>query len=219
MRVFIVDDHEIVREGLRTVLQKDADIEVVGEAGTGAEALDRIKQTQPNAAVVDYRLPDTTGDQLCRQILETSPATAVIILTTYLNEEVVRQSLAAGAVAFVTKASGLDELRKALREIATTEPGTRPASTASIVHRLFAAESSQQAGGGGGKSLTPRQIRVLELVAEGLTYSEIAQKLSISQSTVRFHVQALKERVGARTKTELVATAIRAALISPNSET
>lgn len=216
MRVFIVDDHEVVREGLRTVLQKDAHIDVVGEAGSGAEALEGIKATRPDAAVVDYRLSDTTGDQLCRQILQTAPETAVIILTTYLNEEVVRQSLGAGAVAFVTKASGLDELRKALREIETVEPGTRPESTASMVHRLFAAESRYT--GGAGKSLTPRQTRVLELVAEGLTYGEIAAKLSISQSTVRFHIQALKERVGARTKTELVAMAIRTALISPNAD-
>jgi DNA-binding NarL/FixJ family response regulator len=135
------------------------------------------------------------------------------MLTTYLSEDVVRRSLDAGAAGFVTKAAGLDELRDALGKLGD-DTAVFDGGASAIVQRLHNANAEQTPR----RPLTPQQERVLELAAHGLTYGEISGRLHISESTVRFHIQSLKERLGVRTKTELIATAIRAALISPDSD-
>lgn len=206
MKLLIIDDHEVVREGLRVALERDDFIEVVGEASTGEEALTAVSELRPDVALTDYRLPDMTGDALCRAILAAQPETRVVVLTTFLNEELVRSCMASGATAFVTKASGIEELRDTLRQIEHGEIVEE--SVSSAVHRLFEHRRASQ-------TLTPRQEHVLTLVADGLTYGEIATRLSISQSTVRFHVQGLKDRLGARSKADLIAIAVRDALILP----
>ncbi len=214
MRLCIVDDHEVVREGLRTALGKDPGIDVVAEAGSAEAALAAVRQTRPDVVLTDFRLPDLPGDELCRRIRAAYPKVTVVMLTTYLSEDVVRQAMDAGAAAFVTKAAGLQELRETLAEVAAGGTSAHE-GTGALVERLHrrAATRAPQA-----RSLTPRQERVLELVAEGFTYREIAARLSISTSTVRFHVQGLKERLAARTMSELVAVAIRSALITPAPE-
>jgi DNA-binding NarL/FixJ family response regulator len=213
MRICVVDDHEIVREGLRRALPNDPEVEVVGEAASGAEALREARRTLPDVMLVDFRLPDMTGDELCRRIRAGFPSTKVVMLTTYLSEDVVRRSLEAGASGFVTKASGLDELRDVLAKLGDDAPVFTGGASA-IVQRLHEANAERAPR----RPLTPQQERVLELAAHGLTYSEISSRLHISESTVRFHVQSLKERLGVRTKTELIAVAIRAALISPDTD-
>jgi DNA-binding NarL/FixJ family response regulator len=213
VRVCVVDDHEIVREGLRRALPNDPQIEVVGEAASGAEALREARRTLPDVMLVDFRLPDMTGDELCRRIRSGFPSTKVVMLTTYLSEDVVRRSLDAGAAGFVTKAAGLDELRDALGKLGD-DTAVFDGGASAIVQRLHNANAEQTPR----RPLTPQQERVLELAAHGLTYGEISGRLHISESTVRFHIQSLKERLGVRTKTELIATAIRAALISPDSD-
>ncbi|CAN5326376.1 response regulator transcription factor [soil metagenome] len=210
MRVCIVDDHEVVREGLRSVLEKDGSIAVVCEAGTGAEALAVVAAERPDAVVVDFRLPDITGDELCRALTTAHPGLHVIVFTTYLSEDLVRLTLAAGAAAFVTKAAGIDELRAVLARIDREGENFQRSSASATVHRLFGAS-----GGEEHHVLTPRQEAVVQLAADGFTYAEIASQLMISQSTVRFHIQAVKERLGARSKTELISIAIRRALIAP----
>ena len=214
MKVCIVDDHEIVREGLRRVLTDDRalDIDVVGEASSGDSALEMLTRVTPDVVLVDYRLPDTTGDVLCAQILKAAPDCAVIVLTTYLSDDVVQRCLDAGAHGYVTKASGLDELRRVLQDLQLTGGGARERSQSALVKRLHDTEGKT----GTPRVLTPQQERVLELVAAGCTYAEIGKRLHISESTVRFHIQRLKERLGARTTTELIATAIRSALIRPD---
>jgi DNA-binding NarL/FixJ family response regulator len=213
MRICVVDDHEIVREGLRRALPNDPEVEVVGEAASGVEALREARRTLPDVMLVDFRLPDMTGDELCRRIRSGFPSTKVVMLTTYLSEDVVRRSLDAGASGFVTKASGLDELRDVLAKLDDDEPAFA-GGAAAIVQRLHETSAERAPR----RPLTPQQERVLELAAHGLTYSEISSRLHISESTVRFHVQSLKERLGVRTKTELIAVAIRAALISPDTD-
>ncbi|HEX3511885.1 MAG TPA: response regulator transcription factor [Solirubrobacteraceae bacterium] len=209
-----MDDHEIVREGLRRALSNDPTIEVVGEAGTGAEALREARRNLPDVMLVDYRLPDTTGDELCRTIRGSFPSTQVVMLTTYLSEEVVRRSIEAGAAGFVTKASGLDELRDVLAKLAAGATAAFTGGASAIVQRLYEATAARAPK----RPLTPQQERVLELAAHGLTYGEISGRLHISESTVRFHIQGLKERLDVRTKTELIAVAIRSALISPDTD-
>jgi DNA-binding NarL/FixJ family response regulator len=212
-RILIVDDHEIVREGLRSALSSDEALEVVGEAATGAEALQVARRTLPDVALVDLRLPDITGEELCRRLSERFPGTALIVLTTYLSEETVRGALQAGAVGYVTKASGLTELRAAIaRAVAGDEAVASDGPQ--IVQRLHDVVAARM----GETTLTPQQERVLELAAQGLTSTEIGERLFIAESTVRFHIQKLKAKLSARTKTELVAKAIRFGVIAPADE-
>jgi DNA-binding NarL/FixJ family response regulator len=208
-RLLVVDDHEVVREGLQAALSAMSLIEFVGAAGTAAEALQLARRTTPEIVVADFRLPDMPGDELCARLVALLPSVKVVMLTTYVNEDIVRRVIAAGASRFVTKASGLSELRLAIESVLRGDP-TPAGSGGAIVEHLRRVVADQTT-----TTLTARQERVLELAAAGLTYAQIAERLIISESTVRFHIQALKTKLGARTKTELITTAIRLALIDP----
>ncbi len=213
-RLLIVDDHEVVREGLAAALAADERFEIAGTAATGKAALERARQTLPDIALVDLRLPDMRGEDLTREIRTHFPSTAVIVLTTYLGEGTVREALDAGAAAYVTKAAGLPELRAAIERV-VAEPkavdGTAAPQIVKQLHALVAARMDDAIP-------TPRQEAVLELAAQGMTNGEIGDRLFISESTVRFHVQKLKEKFSARTKTELIAKAIRTGFIAPALE-
>lgn len=213
MRVCVVDDHEIVREGLRMVLPNDPEFEIVAEAASAREALQALRRHLPDVLITDYRLPDMTGAELCARVRTDFPSTAVVVLTTYLSEDVVQRCTDAGAAGFVTKAAGLGELRRVLRLAAAGDrtPEMATGGTSALVKRLHEASAKP----GGRKQLTPQQERVLELAARGMTYGAISHELHISESTVRFHIQGLKDRLGVRTKAELIATAVRSALIAP----
>jgi DNA-binding NarL/FixJ family response regulator len=214
MRVIVVDDHEIVREGLTATLSSPS-TRVIGGAGTGREALALVQRLAPDVAIIDLRLPDMTGIELCRRLVALRPSTAVVVLSTYISEETVRAALGAGAAAYVTKAAGLAKLRETLASL-DAKPDTRgevlqaPAIVKQL-HRL----ASEHAGG---VRVTPQQQRVLELAAQGLTNREVGERLFISESTVRFHIQRLKRTLDAKTKTELIAKAIRGGMIEPAPE-
>jgi DNA-binding NarL/FixJ family response regulator len=210
----IVDDHELVREGVRSALSRVAGIEVVAEASTGREALRRVRQTLPDIALVDLRWPDMRGEELTRELHRGFPGTAVIILSTYLSEETVRGALQAGAAAYVTKAAGLPELLAAIERVRQGRRVVGAASGPQIVKQLHQLVNERMSG----TTPTPQQERVLELAAEGFTNQEIGKRLFISESTVRFHVQKLKAKFEARTKTELIAKAIRTGFIAPAGE-
>jgi len=139
---------------------------------------------------------------------------AVVILSSYLSEETVRKALAAGATAYVTKSAGLQPLREVLEELATGRRDVNSGGAPQIVHQLHQIVSQRMSG----NLLTPQQQTVLELAADGLTYQEIGARLFITESTVRFHIQNLKKKLGVRTKVELIAKAIRAGIIRPASE-
>lgn len=214
MKILIVDDHEIVREGLASALSSDERLEIVGAAGSAEAGLTLARRTLPDLALVDLRLPNMTGEEFCREIRARFPSTAVIVLTTYLSEETVRGALNAGAAAYVTKAAGLPELRAAIERVMAGQRERGPAAAQQIVkqlHDIVAARMHDALP-------TPQQERVLELAAQGLTNREIGDRLYISESTVRFHIQKLKAKFSARTKTELIAKAIRVGLIAPAAE-
>jgi DNA-binding NarL/FixJ family response regulator len=215
MHLMIVDDHEVVREGLLASLASVEGLRVLGAVSTGRAALKLARRVTPDVALVDFRLPDMGGDELCRQLLALSPSISVVMLSSYLSEEIVRSSLQAGASAYVTKAAGLPKLREALDEIRAA-PGRRvPVHRApQLVKQLDRLVAERQ----GALRVTPRQERILELAAEGLTNRVIGERLFISESTVRFHIQKLKGRFGARTRSELVARAIRLGVIPPGPE-
>jgi DNA-binding NarL/FixJ family response regulator len=211
VRLLIVDDHEVVREGLSATLGADDRFEVVATASSGAEAQLRAGRACPDIALVDYRLPDISGDRLCREIRLRSKRTAVVILSSYLSEDAVRSAMEAGAAAYVSKAAGLAELRGVLAEVAADDGAAHEPVIIRQLHELVARRREDV-------HLTPQQERVLELAAEGMTYREVGARLFISESTVRFHMQKLKARFGARTKTDLIAKAIRSGLIAPAPE-
>lgn len=212
-RLLVVDDHEVVRAGITAALSQDPSLQVAGVAGSGREALALLPDLRPDVAVVDLRLPDMSGDELCRRLRARLPGLAVVVLSSYLTEPAVRDAVEAGAAGYVTKAAGLAELRAAIEEAAA---GTgRPASVSQIMRRLEGILDDRDGAG----APTPQQARVLALAAEGLTYSEMARRLSISESTVRFHIQKMKIKLGARSRTELVVRAVRAGLVvTPDDE-
>lgn len=212
-RILIIDDHEVVREGLVATLDAQAHYVVVGAVATGAEGLETARRTKPSLAIIDLRLPDMGGDELCRALTAAVPGIGVVILSTYMNEDTVRRALVAGAAAYVTKAAGLGELINAIDRVAAGSI-TAPEQASQITKQLHALVAHRSAE----VPLTPQEENVLELAARGLTNEQIGRRLYISESTVRFHVQKLKRKLGARTKTELIAKALRGALITPTAE-
>lgn len=209
-RLLIVDDHEIVREGLRSALENDDEIQIVGLASDGRSALACAQSTRPSVAIVDLHLPDVPGDELCRQLVTVIADIHIIILSSYLNEDAVRRAYQAGAKAYVTKAAGLGEVRRALR--ATTDPTDEPVDpSVSRTMRDLDRLTSLRVGD---DQPTQQQIRVLELLADGLTYEGISARMFISQSTVRYHVQNLKLKLGVRSRSELLVKAFSLGLIA-----
>lgn len=203
MRVIVVDDHQIVRAGVRAALAADRRFSALDQAASAEEALRCVRAHPPDLALVDLRLPDMSGEDLARALRAEHPEIAVIILTTYLSESTVRGALDAGAVAYVTKAAGLDALMDAIDGVIG---GARNAEDGrQIVDQLQGMIAERM----GVARPTERQERVLELIAEGFTYDEISDELEIAKSTVCFHVQRLKAKFEARSKTELIAKAIR----------
>jgi DNA-binding NarL/FixJ family response regulator len=211
----IVDDHEVVRQGLMVALTSQGDVRIVGAVATGQAGLELARRARPDVALVDLRLPDMSGQELCRDLVRIVPETTVVILSSYLSEETVRESLRAGAAAYVTKAAGLGTLREVLHDIRSGSMSSAMEHQApQIVKQLHELVRDRE----GGLRATPQQERVLELAAQGLTNREVGARLFISESTVRFHIQKLKETVSARTRTELIAKAIRAGMIPPGAE-
>ena len=208
-RLIVVDDHEVVREGLVAVLSYEPDLEIVGTASTGREAAELARRTRPDVAILDLRLPDTPGDALCRELRCLLPQLTVVILTSSLTEECVRAAMDAGASSYVTKAAGIAELRAAIARSAPDAAGGPRMTVSQIVGRLqeFVHDRADS------DAPTPQQAKVLQLAAEGLTYREIARRLVLSEATVRFHIQNLKVKYGATSKTDLIVRAIHLGLV------
>lgn len=215
LRLLVVDDHEVVREGLIAVLEADARFDVSAVAIAGAEALRMAEEVRPDVAIVDLRLPDMSGESLCRRIHESFPSTVVIVLSSYFTEESVRGALKAGAHAYVTKAAGLGELRSILERV-HDDPGDREGvrSASQIVRHLERLVEQRM-----DDMPTDQQTRILRLVAEGLTRRQVARRLEISESTVRFHLQNLKLKLNVKSVAELVATAASKGYLSPEEAT
>jgi len=201
--ILVVDDHEIVREGLCASLPGPT-MRVAAAVGRGDEAVALISEQPVDVAVIDLRLPDIPGHELIKQLKQRRPQVRIIVLSTYLSEESVRQAREAGADEYVAKSAGIAELRACLERVVTG--GTSTETPAELVRRQ---------GRGDTVRLTPQQEKVLVLAASGATDREIATALYLSESTVRFHLQRLKVLLGARSKTQVIAEAFRRDLIQP----
>lgn len=211
VRLLVVDDHEVVREGLAAALSADGRFEIVGAVASAAAALEQARRATADVALVDLRLPDMMGDALCRELRARAPSTAIVMLSSYVSEDTVRTAMEAGAAAYVAKAAGLSELRATLERVVGDAAKATERPIVAQLRELVARRA-------GNELVTPQQERVLELAAEGLTYREIGARLYISESTVRFHMQKLKVKLGARSKTDLIAKAIRSGLIAPAAD-
>jgi DNA-binding NarL/FixJ family response regulator len=215
VRVLIVDDHEVVRNGIIASLRASPRYRIVGAAGTGAEAVSLARRVRPDVAIVDLRLPDMTGETVCRQLIADTPGIAVVMLTTYLSDDTVRSAQAAGATAYVTKAAGIAVLKQTLEAIGSGAQSALSRDSAPvIVHRLDRLASGRAAG----HLTTPHQQRVLGLAAAGLTNGQIGARLNISESTVRFHIQKLKRIFSVPSRTALVVRAVQDGVIAPGPE-
>lgn len=207
IRVFIVDDHDVVRAGLKALLEREADIKVVGEARSAEEALGVLADIDPEVVILDYRLPGMDGDAFCREVAERRLRAAVVLLSAYLDEEPVQASFLAGARAYVVKDVEAAELKRAVRAVAGGGTYVDP----KVAGRLmgWAARLDPR----GTDSLRPTEIKILGHVAAGRTNAEIARLLSLSRHTVGSYLASVFRKLGVQQRAEAVAVAIRRGLI------
>ncbi len=196
IRVLIVDDHELVRAGLRAMLGPDPDVEVVADASTGARALVLARDLHPNVVLLDARLPDASGADVCRTLQSEVPGVAVIILSTFSDEDVVRRCVRAGARGYLLKDVEHLDLGRSIRSVARGEavidPKVAPMVLAAARHAVGREDADEP--------LNERQREVLRLVAEGLSNREIAGRSHLSEYTVKGYVEEILERLGARNR-------------------
>lgn len=204
IRVFLLDDHEIVRRGVRDVLEAEDDITVVGQAGTAAQAIGRIPATRPDVAVLDVRLPDGDGVEVCREIRSRNEHIACLMLTSFSDDEAVYTAIMAGAAGYVLKQVRSHELIDAVRRVGNGESLLDPAVTARVLERLRQpSEDSTLAG------LTGQERRLLGLIGEGLTNRQIGEQMYLAEKTIKNYVSNLLAKLGMSRRTEVAAYAAR----------
>jgi two-component system response regulator DevR len=208
IRLLIVDDHEMVREGLKAILVAEQDFHIVGEAASAEQAVELIERLRPHIALVDIRLPGTNGIELCHAINEQYPETAVIILTTFTDENLVAQCVQAGARGFIIKDIERLDLKRSIRAVARGEAAIDTKVAASVLAQLRrkppAIEAPRSPEG-----LSSQQLVILRLIAQGLSSREIATQLYLSENTVKGYVQEILHRLGVKNRTEAVMVAVK----------
>jgi two-component system, NarL family, response regulator DevR len=207
IRLLLVDDHKVVRLGLRALLEAEPDMEVVGEAATAAEALQRAGQWQPDLILMDIRLPDQSGIVACRQIRQHWPGTQVLMLTSFADEDLVLEAINAGAAGYVLKQLDTTDLVNAIRAIERGDAVLDPAVTRKVLARVRQAEHEAQSAAF--HDLSERELQVLALVAEGKTNAEIANILVLSEKTARNHVSTILSKIGLTNRIEAATYAVR----------
>lgn len=206
-RLFIIDDHELVRTGLRRVLECEADFEVVGEAGTADEGFQAVRDLRPDVVLLDIRLPDRSGIEVCREIRDACPETRVVMLTSVGMANSVEQTILAGASSFLLKENSNADLIKAIRAVSEGRAILDPHITHQVLARIrtLAARPHTPAY----DTLTAQELRVLAILAEGKTNKEIARDLSVSEKTVRNHVYNLFQKLGVTSRSQATARYLR----------
>ena len=207
LRVLLVDDHEVVRVGLRALIERQDGMEVVGEAGTAREAVSQTGRLAPDVVVLDVRLSGSSGLEACRQIKDHWPETRIIILTSFPNEEVLFDAIAAGADGYVLKQVGSDELVRALERVGRGESLLDPAVTDRVFARIRQARRQERANAFA--SLTRREMQILACIAEGKSNREIGETLHLSEKTVRNYVSVLLSKLEVTSRAQAAAYAAR----------
>ena len=205
IRVFLLDDHEVVRAGVRELLQEEKDIEVVGESGSATEAARRIPALRPDVAVLDARLPDGSGIDVCRDIRSVDPSIKGLILTSYEDDEALFAAIMAGAVGYVLKQIRRTDLVDAVRRVAGGQSMLDPALTQRVLERIrHGVDEPYEL-----RSLTDRERRILTYVAQGLTNRQIATQMFLAEKTVKHHVSSLLAKLGLERRTQAAILATR----------
>jgi len=215
INVLIADDHTIVRQGLRALLEAEGDITVVGEAGSGRRAVELVAQTRPDVLVLDIAMPILNGLLATRQINRKSPATRVLVLSAYSDPEYVQQLIADGAVGYLLKQSAAQELAHAIREVHAGNPYFCAAVSRNLEKQISARDDTGKSKPVGAP-LTTREYEVLQLVAEGLANKQIAAELRISIKTVEKHRQQVMDKLDIHETAGLTRYAIAHGIIEPN---
>lgn len=198
IRVFLVDDHEIVRRGLRDLLESADDIEVVGEAGTAEEAVGRIPATTPDVAILDVRLPDGSGVEVCREIRSKNPDIKCLMLTSFADDEALFDAIMAGAAGYLLKQIKTIELLGAVRTAAAGQTLLDAKASEKVLHRLrHGTESDERL-----KHLTEQERKILAFLADGLTNRQIAEKMFLAEKTIKNYVSNLLAKMGMARRTE-----------------
>ncbi len=207
IRVFLLDDHEVVRRGVRELLEAGGDdLVVVGEAGTAEEALARIPALSPDVAVLDVRLPDGNGVEVCREIRSRHPGVACLMLTSFADDEALFDSIMAGASGYVLKQVRGSDLVDSVRRVAAGQSLLDPTVTARVLERLRHGPEEEH-----GVHLTDQERRILDLLAEGLTNRQIGERLYLAEKTVKNYVSNLLMKLGMHRRTEAAVYAARLA--------
>jgi DNA-binding NarL/FixJ family response regulator len=208
IRVLIVDDHEIVREGLRTVLAEQADVEVVGEAGDGERAVALSRALSPDVVLMDLVMPGMGGLEALGHIREAAPAAQVVVLTNFASDQTVRDAVANGAVGYLLKDVHKSELLQAIRNARQGRPSLHPEAQRHLMRRLAAPPAHHPAD-----ELTPRERTVLELIGRGCSNKRIASELQLTEGTVKGYVSTVLAKLGVDDRTQAALYAVKHGLV------
>jgi two-component system, NarL family, response regulator DevR len=205
IRVFLLDDHEIVRRGVRDLLEVEDDLTVVGEAGTAEQALARIPAAKPDVAIIDMRLPDGNGVEVCREVRSRNSEVQCVVLTSFADDEALFDSIMAGAAGYLLKQINGNDLVDAIRRVASGQSLLDPTLTARVLERMRNGppEDPRLAG------LTERERSILDLIAEGMTNRQIGERLFLAEKTVKNYVSTLLSKLGMERRTEAAVFAAR----------
>jgi DNA-binding NarL/FixJ family response regulator len=205
IRVFLLDDHEVVRRGLHELLTLEGDLDVVGEAGTAQDGITRIPLVRPDVAVLDVRLPDRSGVEVCREIRDLAPDTRCLMLTSYADDEALFDAIMAGAAGYVLKDIRGTDLVDAIRSVAAGRSLLDPDATARVLDRLRGQEKHDERL----DVLTEQERRILELIGEGLTNRQIGERLYLAEKTVKNYVSSILAKLGMERRTQAAAFVVR----------
>jgi DNA-binding NarL/FixJ family response regulator len=205
LRLILVDDHEVVRVGLRTLLSRHAEFEVVDEASTGQEAVRKALMHRPDIMIMDVRLSGMSGIEACREIVQAAPSIKVIMLTSYGDDDTLFESIAAGASGYVLKQIGSDELMRSIENVGKGEASLDPATTSRVFARMR--EMARRREESAFSQLTEQELRVLAHLAEGRTNREIADILVLGEGTVRNYVSSIFAKLHVNNRAEAAAYA------------
>jgi DNA-binding NarL/FixJ family response regulator len=219
VRVLLVDDDDLMRAGLRSVLSSDATIEVVGEAGDGRAAVERVRQLRPDIVLMDVRMPDVDGISATREVIASRSDVKVVILTTFEEDDYIFGALSAGASGFLLKRTSPEELIGALHTVAAGDSLLSPPVTRRVIERMATEPAPDASSSERLDVLTQREREVLELVARGLSNSEIASAFVIEESTVKTHVRRILMKLRLRDRVQAVIFAYESGLVRPGSKT
>ena len=206
IRVYLLDDHEVVRRGLVALLESAGDIEVIGETGLAQEAIRRIPALRPDVAVLDARLPDGSGIDVCRDIRSADPSIKALILTSYQDDEALFSAIMAGAAGYVLKQIKGNDLIDSIRRVAAGQSLLDPLVTAQVLERIRhgADDEPEELS-----TLTPQERRILELIAQGLTNRQIGEELFLAEKTIKNYVSSLLAKLGMERRAQAAAYVAR----------